>query len=96
MRLHSKEERVRTHRPGVASGPTMPKHGVGAAPERCLLPLAVTAAPPRGHHEAVRLTSHCCGHKDISTSSQGSTRGILAIRASRKPLGAKRAILVSL
>lgn len=76
VRLHSEEERVRTERPGAASAPAMPHHSPRAAPEGCLLPFAVTAAPPRGHHAAVRPASRSSGHKDISTSSQGSSRGM--------------------
>lgn len=75
VRLHSEEERVRTERPGAASAPAMPHHNPRAAPERRLLPFAVTAAPPRGHHQAVRPASRSSGHKDVSTSSQGSIPG---------------------
>lgn len=63
--LHSEEERVRTYRPGAASAPAMPNRGIGAALERRLLSLAVTAASPRGHHGAVRPTSRSCGHKEM-------------------------------
>lgn len=98
--LHGEAERVRSYQPGAASGPTMPKHGVIAAPERCLLSLAVAAASSRGHRlrlrEAVCLMSRSCGHRDISTPSQGSTWGISAICTSKNTWGAKHSVLVSL
>lgn len=60
---------------------------------RCYISMWALRQASRGHLPDVSLL---WAQRDISTSSQGSTRGILAIRVSQNSLGPKHGILVSL
>lgn len=60
---------------------------------RCYISMWALRQASRGHLPDVSLP---WAERDISISSQGSTRGILAIRVSQNSLGPKHGILVSL
>lgn len=60
---------------------------------RCYISMWASRQASRGHLPDASLL---WAQRDIPTSSQGSTRAILAIRASQNPLGPKHGILVSL